>query len=110
MLWCWWNLNQIVWSESFEVLTPFWKTYLWLKQYFDAKLLTNEGRCSPTHVTSLKCSSSAEKGLSFIQKGLSFINENQSLYCEYMFLVRNFKNINWEHVEFDEESPRFYSF
>ena len=51
-----------------------------------------------------------KKGLSFIQKGLSFINENQSLYCEYMFLVRNFKNINWEHVEFDEGKSKFLLF
>ena len=37
-----------------------------------------------------------------LKKVLSFINENQSLYCEYMFLVRNFNTFNWEHVEFDE--------
>ena len=43
-------------------------------------------------------------------KGLSFINENQNEYCEYMFVVRNFNNINWEHVNSMTESPSFYSF
>ena len=29
------------WLTIFDkVLTPFWKTFLWLKQLFDAKLLT----------------------------------------------------------------------
>ena len=37
-----------------------------------------------------------------LEKGLSFINENQNLYCEYMFCVWNFKNIDWEHFEFDD--------
>ena len=47
----WWNLNKIVWSEPYKilcfltkkwltifdkVLTPFWKTFLWLKQLLDA--------------------------------------------------------------------------
>ena len=50
---CWWNLNKIVWSAPYKifcfltenrynfltVLTPFWKTFLWLKQLFDAKIL-----------------------------------------------------------------------
>ena len=27
-----------------------------------------------------------------------------------MFLVRNFKNINWEHVEFDEGKSQFSLF
>ena len=51
----------------------------------------------------LKSSSSAEKRV-------VFINENQSLYCEYMFLVRYFKNINWELVEFDEGNSQFLLF
>ena len=45
-----------------KVLTPFWKTFLWLKQLFDAKLLNLETiifQCSinygsPTRVTRLK--------------------------------------------------------
>ena len=35
------------------------------------------------------------------EKGLSYVNKNQTLYCEYMFVVRNLQHINWEHVEFD---------
>ena len=42
-----------------------------------------------------------------LKKGLSFINENQSYYCEYMFVERNFKNVDWEHVEFDEGKSQF---
>ena len=42
-----------------------------------------------------------------LEKVLSFINENQNLCCEYMFCVWNFKNINWEHVEFDEGKSDF---
>ena len=45
-----------------------------------------------------------------LEKRLSFINENQSKYCEYGFVVWIFKNINWEHVEFDDGSPSFYPF
>ena len=45
-----------------------------------------------------------------LEKGLSFINENQSWYCEYMFFVWNFKNINWGHVEFDEGKSHFLPF
>ena len=45
-----------------------------------------------------------------MKKGLYFTNENQSLYCKYMFLVRNFKNINWEHVDFDEGKSQFLLF
>ena len=47
----------------YKVLTPFWKTFLWLKQLFDAKLINsktiifkcseNYGRPSPTRVTRL---------------------------------------------------------
>ena len=50
---CWWNLNKIVWSEQYKILSfwqkmvnHFWqcvdailKDFLWLKQLFDAKLL-----------------------------------------------------------------------
>ena len=51
---CWQNLNKIVWSVPYKILcfltkkwltifdkklTPFWKTFLWLKQLFDAKIL-----------------------------------------------------------------------
>ena len=42
-----------------------------------------------------------------LEKGLSFINENQTLHCEYMFFVWNFKNIDWEHVESDEGKSLF---
>ena len=45
-----------------------------------------------------------------LKKKVAFINEIQSLYCEYMFLVRNFKNINWEHMEFDEGKYQFLLF
>ena len=45
-----------------------------------------------------------------LERGLSFIYINQSYYCENMFVVRNFKNINWEHVEFDEGKPQFLPF
>ena len=38
------------------------------------------------------------------------MNENQNLYCEYMFVVRNFKNINWDNVEFDEGKSQFVPF
>ena len=27
-----------------------------------------------------------------------------------MFVVRNFENINWDHVEFDEEESQFLPF
>ena len=45
-----------------------------------------------------------------LEKGLSFINENQNEYCEYMFCVWTFKNINWEHVKFDEGKSYFLPF
>ena len=43
-------------------------------------------------------------------KGLSFIKENQSLHFENMFGMRNFKNINWERLEFDEGKSNFLPF
>ena len=45
-----------------------------------------------------------------LEKGLSIIYENQNLYCEYKFCVWNFKNINWEHVEFYEGKSDFLPF
>ena len=40
---CWWNLNKIVWYEWLAIFekafTPFWKTFLWHKQWFDVKVL-----------------------------------------------------------------------
>ena len=34
------------WSTIFDkVLTPFWKTFLWLKQLFDAKILIKHANC-----------------------------------------------------------------
>ena len=41
-----------------------------------------------------------------LEKGLSFINENQI----YMFVVRNFKNINWGHVDFGKGKSQFLLF
>ena len=52
---CWWNLNNILWSEIYEILSilvkiwgfdtifdwalmPFWKTFLYLKQLVNAKI------------------------------------------------------------------------
>ena len=62
---CWWILNKIVFSEPYEilcfltkkkwltifdkVLTPFFKTFLWLKQLFDAKIII---QCSKNETSS----------------------------------------------------------
>ena len=39
-----------------------------------------------------------------LKRELSFINENQSLYCENIFLITR------EHVEFDERKFKFVLF
>ena len=56
----------------------------------------NRVKLQLTNRFTLKSPSSADKG----PKRVVFIlTKNQSYYCtEWMFVVRNFKNINWEHV------------
>ena len=55
--------NEKMVSHFDKLLTPFWKTFLWLKQFFDAKLLIKRlssfsvpktSKHSPTCVTRLK--------------------------------------------------------
>ena len=49
------------------------------------------------------------KGSSSAEKRLSFINENQSLHCEYMFLVRILKLLIGKMLNSMNKSPSFYS-
>ena len=62
----------------YKVLTPFWKTFLWLKQLFDAKLINsktiifkcseNYGRPSPTRVTRLNVAPNMADPISLNEK------------------------------------------
>ena len=65
----------------YKVLTPFWKTFLWLKQLFDAKLINsktiifkcseNYGRPSPTRVTRLNVAPNMADPISLNEKAHS---------------------------------------
>ena len=60
----------------------------------------------PTTLPILKSASSAGKRVVFF---FTKIKANTG-YCEYTFVARNLKNINWEHVVFDEGKFRFLLF